>query len=91
MINLISFILACYGMTMILVYGKIFNPIRPTSGFFGDLLKCTMCTGFWVGIFNWMFMTVDFNLLTAGFISSGASYFLSKIVDDDGILFKAKR
>ena len=89
--DLLAFILACYGMTMILVYGKIFNTVRPTTGFFGDLLKCTMCTGFWVGIFNWFLFDLQFNLFVAGCISSGASYFLSHLVDDEGILFKVKR
>ena len=50
---MLAFILACYGMTTILVYGKIFNPVRPKTGFFGDLFKCTLCTGFWVGMINW--------------------------------------
>jgi len=91
MSNLLAFILACYGMTMILVYGSIFNNIRPKNGFFGKLFKCTMCMGFWVGLFNWFFISVPFNILIAGFIGSGASYFISRLVDDDGILFKVKR
>jgi hypothetical protein len=47
--------------------------------------------GFWVGLFVWFFVNVPFSILVAGFISSGASYFLSRLVDDDGILFKVKR
>lgn len=82
----LTFILACYGLTMILVYGKIFDAIRPKHHFF----KCTMCLGFWSGVFVWMFVPVQFNFLIAGFISSGTSYILSKIVDDDGIAIKNK-
>jgi len=82
-----AFILACYGMTIILCYGTIFDKIRPNHKFF----KCPLCIGFWVGIFNWFFMNVDFNVLSAGFISAGASYFISRLVDDDGILFKVKK
>ena len=44
------FVLAAYGLTQILVYGNIFNKVRPTEGWFGELLSCPMCTGFWVGV-----------------------------------------
>lgn len=84
---LLIFILACYGMTMILVYGKIFDAIRPKYHFF----KCPMCMGFWVGIFNWFMLDLSFNLFVAGCISSGTSYFISRLVDDDGILIKMKK
>lgn len=88
--NLIIFILACYGLTMILVYGKIFDVIRPKDGFAGTLFKCTMCVGFWAGIFNSFLLPVNFNFFIAGLISSGTSYILSKIVDDEGIAIKNK-
>ena len=84
---LLIFILACYGMTMIAVYGKIFDGIRPTHHFF----KCTMCMGFWVGVVNCFLIDVQFNWFIAGCISSGASYLLSRIVDDDGLTIKVKK
>lgn len=87
---LLSFILASYGMTMIAVYGKIFNPIRPKTGFFGDMLACTLCSGFWIGMIIWNAFNLPFNIFIAGFISAGTSYMLSKIVDDDGIAIKNK-
>jgi len=40
---LLVFILACYGLTNILTYGKIFDKIRPKEHFF----HCSMCVGFW--------------------------------------------
>ena len=43
---LLFFILACFGMTQILVYGEIFDKIRPKHQFF----HCPMCIGFWVGL-----------------------------------------
>ena len=54
--NLLTFILACYGMTMILVYSKIFEVLRNKlnslkSELLSYMLKCCMCMGFWVGIF----------------------------------------
>lgn len=85
--NLLIFILACYGMTMILVYGKIFNSIRPKHHFF----HCTMCMGYWIGIINWFLISVPFNFFVAGCISSGTSYLLSRLVDDDGVVIKLKK
>lgn len=90
MLELLIFILACYGLTMILVYGKIFEKIRPKEGFFGKLFSCTMCTGFWAGIFNSLLLNTSFNFFVAALISSGTSYILSNIVDDEGIAIKNK-
>jgi len=96
MTNLLTFILACYGMTMIVVYGKILDPIRPDW----KVLKCTMCSGFWVGIFvNILMYSINKSLFNdiivgsflSGCISSGTSYFLSKLADDDGLLVMVKR
>jgi hypothetical protein len=43
------------GLCMILKYGSILNPVRDflttRSDFFEDMFKCSMCLGFWVGIF----------------------------------------
>jgi len=84
---LLTFILACYGMTMIAVYGRIFEAIRPKHHFF----KCPMCMGFWVGAINAIcFFNLDINWFVAASISSGTSYFISRLVDDDGILIKMK-
>ena len=84
---LLSFILACYGMTMIAVYGKIFDAIRPQHHFF----KCPMCMGFWVGVINTIcFFNMPFSWFIGGCISSGTSYFISRLVDDDGIMIKVK-
>jgi hypothetical protein len=94
--ELLIFILACYGMTMILVYSKIFESIRVkinsyNSELMSYMIKCCMCMGFWVGIFNWFIVPTTFNWFTAGCISSGASYFISRLVDDDGMLIKLKK
>ena len=90
----IWFCLISYGLTQILVYGKIFDPIRPKSGKLGQLLKCPMCTGFWVGIFLWFvkdytqLFNFDDSLITAfllGCASSAASFLGSMLMSDDGI------
>lgn len=85
--QLLIFILACYGMTMITVYGSIFNAIRPKHHFF----HCCLCMGFWVGVINWFLVPTSFNVFTAGCISAGTSYLLSRLVDDDGIIIKIKK
>jgi len=97
MLALLSFILSCYGLTMIVVYSKILESARKKLESFNSellsyIIKCTMCTGFWVGMFNWFLFDVDFGLFSAGFISAGTSYILSKLFTEDGIAvnFKSK-
>ena len=76
------------------MYGKIFEKIRPKNGWFGQLLSCPMCTGFWVGLFLWFvkdytqLFIFDDSLVTAfllGCASSAASYIGSMAIGDDGI------
>ena len=100
MIELLYFILISSGLTQILVYGKIFDKIRPSEGWLGELLSCPMCTGFWVGLFLWVtndytqLFNYDFSLLTGiflGCLSSGTSYILSIMFDDDGLKISGGR
>ena len=92
--DLLYFVLVAHGLTQILVYGKIFESIRPTQGWIGELLSCPMCTGFWSGVFLWVtndyttLFSYDFSLLTGlfmGCLSSGTSYILSVLFDDKGM------
>ena len=87
------FILACYGLTQILVYGSIFNKIRPEHHFF----HCPMCMGFWAGVIVCLIspstelFTFEINvtnLLLCGWLSSGTSYALCMIIGDEGINVK---
>ena len=91
--ELIYFILASYGLTQIIVYGKIFNKIRPCYHFF----HCSMCMGWWAGLFLWAInqytelFTFEYSIATAfilACISSGTSYILDMIVSDEGINIK---
>ncbi len=91
--SLIYFILCSYGLTQILVYGHIFDKIRPNKKFF----KCSMCMGFWVGVFLYLingytdlfsFQYNWINPLLLGCLSSGTSYVLDKIVGDKGIRYE---
>ena len=90
----IWFCLISYGLTQILVYGKIFDPIRPTTGWFGQLFKCLMCTGFWVGLFLWFvkdytqLFTFDNSFVTAfllGCSASAVSFLGGMFMGDGGI------
>ena len=94
MTSLLYFVLVSCGMTQIVVYGTIFNRVRPTRGWLGQLFSCSMCTGFWVGVFLWLvnawttLFTYDYNLFTGlalGSLASGVSYVFSVIIDDNGI------
>ena len=98
--DLVYFILIAYGLTQILVYGSIFDPIRPTAGKLGELFQCSMCLGFWVGIFLYglsfytELFTFELNLVNPfllGCLSSGTSYILSQLFDDEGIKIKLRR
>ncbi len=91
---MIWFILACYGLTQVLVYGSIFNSIRPKHHFF----HCPMCMGFWSGVLvclisPWTelftFETNLVNLLLCGWLSSGTSYALCMTIGDEGINVKS--
>ena len=95
--DLLYFVLAAYGLTQIIVYGSIFNKIRPTKDWlngFGRIFHCTMCMGFWVGIFLFSvneyteLFTFKYNLVNAlilGCLSSGTCYLLSVLVNDFGL------
>ena len=97
---LFYFILACFGLTNILVYGSILNCIRPKQGLWGDLFKCPMCMGFHVGWFVALLMNlsnlinvstniVDTFLLAC--LSSGTSYVFCSLFSDFGINFKINK
>jgi len=93
-VTFIWFSLISYGLTQILVYGKILDPIRPKSGKLGQLLECPMCTGFWVGLFLWsvkdytQLFTFDNSFVTGlllGFAGSAAAYVGNTLFGDEGL------
>jgi len=97
--ELLTFVLCAYGLTQILVYGKILNRVRPTKGNLGELFKCPMCMGFHVG---WLLMLLSLytelfsfdvtvaNALLLGWLSSGTSYILNMVFGDEGIKHEHK-
>ena len=94
--ELIYFILASYGLTQIIIFGSIFNKVRPSRDWmhgFGKLFHCPMCMGFWVGVFlfginKWTeLFTFEYtvaNALIMGGLASGTSYLLSVLINDYG-------
>lgn len=71
MTNLLLWMIMCYGLSNILVYGSIFNGPRNKINqwaadvdsifqdfwiFLSDMLKCMMCTPTWVGFFVGIFL-----------------------------------
>ena len=88
-LEMLYFVLASYGITQILVYSKIFEPLRPSWYFF----HCPMCMGFWVGVvlmllspftelFTYEISVV--NGLVLGSVSSGTAYALCMFISDGG-------
>ena len=95
--NLLHFVLCAYGLTMIVVYGSIFERFRKLmdkAGFYGKLYRCPLCFGFWAGVFLWsinpytQLFSFDLSPVT-GFllacVSSATSYVLAVTFDDYGI------
>jgi hypothetical protein len=91
--ELLTFGTASSGITFIIVYGKIFNKIRPTTGWLGKLFSCTLCTGFWVGAFLcgindytelFSFEHTVANYLLCGGIGSTFSYAFDAVLGDNG-------
>ena len=97
--DLVYFILTAYGLTQILVYGKIFEVIRPSKRFCKGFFHCPMCIGFWVGTFlfginEWtVLFTFEYslaNLFILSWLASGTSYILTVIIADNGLQLGAK-
>ena len=89
-INFFIYLLSCYSITNFLTKSYLLKKIRPSYVFF----HCNMCVGFWVGIilivFNRDFNLFSFDLniidiILMGFMSSGFSYMLGTLFDDDGL------
>ena len=94
--ELIYFVLAAYGLTQILVFGSIFNKVRPPKEYLyglGKLFHCPMCMGFWSGVFLFGInghteqFTFEYKVATAlilGCLSSGTTYLMSALINDFG-------
>jgi hypothetical protein len=93
LVELLVFILVCYGFTQIAITGKIFDGIRPRHYYF----TCAMCVGFAAGVLGFLafwfcgrplFPNPYVGSFLYGCLSSGTSYILCKVFDDDGLQIK---
>lgn len=73
-------LLSCTGLTLILLYGKPTAFLRET--FLKDLLKCSLCTGFWVGIIHLLFLfpILGFQSLLLPCASAAVSWLLDSLI-----------
>ncbi len=88
--SLIYFVLVAFGLTSILTQSKLFEKIRPKHYFF----HCPQCVGFWVGAFLcsinqfttlFSFDVSVMNIVFLGCLSSGTSFILCFLFDEDGL------
>jgi len=95
--DLLWFVLAGFGLTQILVFGSIFDKIRPSKKFIKGFFHCSMCVGFWVGLLLcgispytelFSFEQSWSNFLICGSLCSGTSYVFSQLFGDEGINVK---
>ena len=76
--NLILFVLTCYGISNIVIYGSIFESFRKywekvSPKFFGKLFKCMICLPTYVGFFISIGAHVTGHLQFSPFASMGLS------------------
>jgi hypothetical protein len=66
MIEFFMFLFAGIGITNIVVNASLLDFPRDFiiehSSFFGKLVTCMLCTGFWVGILLWVFAPATFGM-----------------------------
>jgi hypothetical protein len=95
-VELIYFVLACWGLSQAILYGSIFDKIRPSREWlygFGKLFHCPMCVGFHIGwflfvingfteLFNFEYTVANFFI--CGWVSSATTYSLVNLFGDSG-------
>jgi len=60
MLDLLIYILVNIGITIIVTQSKLFKPLREyfckiSPNYLGVLVGCSLCTGFWSGLFTSLF------------------------------------
>lgn len=81
--DLVIFILACFGATTIITYSKLLEPLRDFAAWVHqsvkDFLCCALCVSFWVGFilsYTWSFL----HPVTGGLVSCGACWVIHVIL-----------
>ena len=90
---------ACIGLTLIITQSKIIAPIRnfveARSEKLGELINCSMCTGFWVGLLMGAVYSYDIFVISfgsslfswlvsiVGNLLISLSYYIDSLYEDD--------
>lgn len=97
MIEIVVWILICYGATNIVVYGKIFEPIRNIflensngsaginkfCNFIYEMITCSMCFSVWFGFFLGIFFYSPTHEIL--FFTESISWFFDGILSSGGV------
>jgi len=86
---MILFLSACVGLTWILKYATILDPIRkPLKALhpkLTELFNCSLCLGIWsgaaVGLFSWYYCYFGAEALLFPFSSAALSWFFDCLID----------
>ena len=79
--ELLVFVLVCYGITNIVCFGRILAPLRAgvdrlKVDTLSEFVRCPMCVGFWVGLGVGLAGYGVAHPFLDGCMSSGASFLL---------------
>lgn len=92
MVTFLLFILAGIGITNLVVNATILDNLRDfviqRSNFFGKLLTCMMCSGFWVGLLLGPVFSI--NMIVAGATISLLSFVFSYFIEYAELLIAIK-
>jgi len=80
--KLILATLSAYGLCHMLMYGTIFNIPRAKLTkikFFKELLSCSLCVGFWVGLSLSTFL--EYNTIVFALYSAATCYIIDRLTD----------
>jgi len=80
---------ACVGLTWILKYGTILDPIRkPIKALhpkLNELFNCSLCLGVWsgaaIGLFSWYYLNFGAEALLFPLSSAALSWFFDCLID----------
>jgi len=97
--DVILLLLAAFGCTLILMYGEILSLLGIRQfiekyNFFKKLLKCSMCTGWWVGLVIAVIYLPLGSILPFAFASAGICFTLERaviLIDDNIIKLNAEK
>ncbi len=93
MVNLLLFILVGVGITNLVVNASLLDNLRDIvikeSSFFGKLVTCMMCSGFWIGCAVSLFYP-SIGIIAGGAVISLLSYITGTILDYLNVLIAVK-